>query len=249
MTTQEVIVLANHACDMIVSHRYEEAISELKVALVKNKAALANCYRKKRSKEELEVATPNYILQECMTMPVDSSSSCCKNDEETSFAGGLSFATSTGFVYNQPIRAPQKTTSPVTYHDITVTLSSILCFNLALAFHGFGMQQSQNLAERREILEKAASLYTLAQKITLAEESTHSDISFFLLAIVNNIGQIHRDLGQFGQADMYFDKALTLLMYWNDCNDWRVEDSALVQGFIGNTTHLVLKTSVTAKAA
>jgi tetratricopeptide (TPR) repeat protein len=122
-----------------------------------------------------------------------------------------------------------------------IHLSFVLLYNLALAHH-----LSAHLADqehRDRFFQRAKSLYELAYTIQMTEGIHVSVIEN--LALVNNLAQVHRDLGCDDLSRQCLEQLLSTLVFANDFN----VDVHQLDGFIGNIVPLILKENKYAAAA
>lgn len=136
-----------------------------------------------------------------------------------------------GFVFNEPIMVlPQSLETPG--YSYFVKLSFIQLYNLALSHHLCALKQPKP----KRFLQKALSLYELAYTIHVSE-----DVELTILqsmAIVNNLGHLHRRLNDQEKSTQCFENLLTTLMFVKDCGD---QDSyQLLDGFLSNVISLIL---------
>jgi hypothetical protein len=106
-----------------------------------------------------------------------------------------------------------------------------IIFNLALAHHLAGVENSCN----HVLLQKAVKLYELA--FTLAQTYGIGDDSIlFHLAIINNLGQLYKELKRNVLAGKCFHQLLSMLMCLLDSSD---DDPASYEEFFSNVYHLI----------
>mmetsp|Transcript_3689 Transcript_3689/g.8489 ORF Transcript_3689/g.8489 Transcript_3689/m.8489 type:complete len:201 (-) Transcript_3689:164-766(-) len=98
------------------------------------------------------------------------------------------------FIYDHGISIP---TSPTV--DIQ-TLSAILIFNTALAYHLAA--ESQDTPTHTESLKKAQRLYRLVYYVDTSTRSTGMPFQF---AVINNHGVVERKLGNTAVSNQFFD--------------------------------------------
>jgi hypothetical protein len=73
-----------------------------------------------------------------------------------------------------------------------------------LAHHLSGLKQDADNNSAK--LKKALTLYSIAQQLVVAEQRRlASDVTMFLLATFNNIGQIRKTLGETKVANDFFE--------------------------------------------
>ncbi len=140
----------------------------------------------------------------------------------TNLAGG-------DFIYRKPIRVPASYAHHAALQQSEVILPSIIIFNLALAHHLWGMKKksepqndASNCKNQRGLssvlLKKSAKLYGLAIQIQEGEvvtQGTKSYSTLFYLSCINNLGNVHRLLGDISSSERIYQQLLTMLMYLN----------------------------------
>ena len=138
------------------------------------------------------------------------------------------------YIYRKPIRIISSTQQK---DDSSV----ILLFNLALALHLEAIERKSKAA-----LGWALKLYEIGYTLQMQHRVrlTFSQI----LGLVNNCGQIHKQLGRERKANLFFGHLLSLLvMLAVDCG--QADQVEELDGFILTTSHLILKNPATAGAA
>jgi tetratricopeptide (TPR) repeat protein len=229
-STQQVVLLNNGAAALFETENYDEAVSMLKQAFAMNKSLVLVKKETSRSNNN------NNVLHKCCTSTVPDDTMTGDDDS------------SEDYIYRKPITIAVTSAINAGY-DIHVTLSAIIIFNLALAHHLSGMFLKYDANRNSENLEKAVTLYSLALQVVVAEQRRlASDVTMFLLAIFNNIGHIHKTLGETKVANSFFERMLITLLYLSECQGWEGSKS-LSECFFRNTTHLILKDLFTAEAA
>jgi hypothetical protein len=114
------------------------------------------------------------------------------------------------FVYDQPIRIPEALV--VDSGDTTCNFpskavcSAISIFNLALAYHLMALRSSQN---SQGFLKKSAKLYEFGMQIS-------TEKTFFYLAILNNLADVHRRLSDSRMSRRFCEELLQTLMVLAD---------------------------------
>eukprot|EP00977_Amphora_coffeiformis_P012502 scaffold3079_cov174-Amphora_coffeaeformis.AAC.13 len=148
--------------------------------------------------------------------------------------------TEAGFVFQEPIMVlPGSLESPS--YAFFVKLSFIQLYNLALSHHLCALQRSNP----EPFLRKALSLYELAYTIHVSE-----DVELTILqsmAIVNNLGHLHKQLDNIEKSQQCFENLLTTLMFVKDCGEQDCHQ--LLDGFLSNVMPLILCGSKPAPAA
>jgi hypothetical protein len=124
-----------------------------------------------------------------------------------------------GYIYSQPIFCAP--TFSHEGHHPGVTLMMIIIFNLALAHHLVCIlpsQHTQFLAfpsltsesqARHKLLSKALQLYELFYQLQMEREIFSTQA---MLAVANNVGEIHRFVGNHGKYDMCLRHLMSCIM-------------------------------------
>ena len=126
------------------------------------------------------------------------------------------------FVFEKPIRMP--TNIGTSYNEI-IFASCIVIFNLAIAYHLQGDNDS---------LARALKLYELS--FNLQREQQFDNNVLFILATVNNLGLIHKQLRDEHSSRMCFEHVLATLMYLTDCGE---ANDCNLDGFFRNISGVV----------
>jgi hypothetical protein len=151
---------------------------------------------------------------------------------------------SCGYLYCKPVYVPA--ISLQEGHEMGITLSLLVIFNLALAHQLSAMQQPQDYVKR---LEKSSQLYELVYQLQL-EQGSHNANQVnslrFTMIIANNSGEIHRMVNNVTKHAMCLQHLLSTMMHLIDSQ--YPEDYIELEGFLRNTSHLTLQ-NVCAKAA
>jgi tetratricopeptide (TPR) repeat protein len=149
------------------------------------------------------------------------------------------------FVYRQPIRVTPQ--SMQAGHNMGSTLPMIITFNLALAYHLPTIEEEGPI--NRDSLQKVLQLYELAYRWQLEDQCNEQVNSLsFTMTLINNLGGIHRAVGNHSKYVMCLQHLLSTMMFVVDCND-REEDSAIqMDGFFRNTSQLILHDQCAAAA-
>lgn len=145
-----------------------------------------------------------------------------------------------GFVFKEPIMVlPQSLIQPG--YTFYVKLSFIQLYNLALSHHLCALSKTNP----EPFLRKALALYELAYTIHVSE-----DIELTILqsmAIVNNLGHLHKELDDLDKSRQCFENLLTTLMFVKDCGEQ--DSNHMLDGFLSNVMPLILVGSKPAAAA
>jgi tetratricopeptide (TPR) repeat protein len=133
------------------------------------------------------------------------------------------------YLYQRAIRIPEAQCGH-SYRE-TVMASCIIVFNLALAHH-----LSSSLIE-------AVQLYELSFNIQLQEQLENNVL--YTLAVVNNLGLVHRLLRDEEASGKCFQHVLATLMLLTDCGQ---ASMGQLEGFFCNVTCLISETTVASAA-
>jgi hypothetical protein len=122
---------------------------------------------------------------------------------------------------------------------------SVAVFNLALAHHLGGMEDTPSSIN---LLQKAAKLYEFGVHIQEGHQSDdYSTGILFFLATLNNLGDVHRRLGNNMKSEQCFGQLLSILMFLSDSGEQA--SSSNLEVFFRSTFYLVSPTHVTAATA
>jgi hypothetical protein len=150
------------------------------------------------------------------------------------------------YIYHRPIVIPP---IPALIHSESpaskIAVMSVIIFNLALAHHLHGIADpdpSSNLTR----FAKAAKLYEIGFKL---QASQNDGFNFFSMAVLNNLGQVFRAVGQEEKAARCFSHLLSTLVFLVERHGGNDHSIACVDGFFRTTSHLVLTGKEAAAAA
>jgi hypothetical protein len=158
--------------------------------------------------------------------------------------------TSNDFVFTEPILVdPQDSVldSPSQTKRRLMKLTVILLFNMALSHHLKAMNSNETLSNRSSDLQRAYSLYELSCKTQVHQGVELSDIH--AMAHINNLGQIVAASGNKVIASKFFQRLLSHLILYMECTEQEERPRREVEGFIQNTSQLILHDPVLAPAA
>lgn len=128
-----------------------------------------------------------------------------------------------------------------------------ILFNLALCHHRLANNNTDTIdVERKSHLLKALAIYSLSCRIQLQEDMVLDDIH--LLSHINNMGTIHKELGNTEMSRRCWSRLLSHLVLYRELAREREDQSVsdlrtIVEGFHGNVTHLLLRDASTAPSA
>lgn len=131
------------------------------------------------------------------------------------------------FVYKRTILIPAD--MEMNYRE-SVLACCMIIFNLAIAYQ---------LRGDRESLMRAMKLYELS--FNLQRDQQFENNILFTLAIINNLGLVHRQLNDEHSAGKCFDHVLSTLMYLTDCGQ---ASECILEGFFYNVTGAISEPSI-----
>lgn len=117
-------------------------------------------------------------------------------------------------------------------------------FNLAVTHHRLGLLDNMP----KYHLTQAARVYRLAHDHMMADD-TRLTCPVMFMAILNNLGHIHLELGEWEHAHMYFENLLTTLLYTSMQGHGRSMNDDVQDYFFSNVTNMVLEPGQLAAAA
>jgi hypothetical protein len=215
-----MITSINDGACQIEAGDYRGAIVSLSMALKSSKASM--------ELEQVEQATEySFDLDLLMTQgPVD------KKERSTT-------DTDHHMAYSRPIHIPERLGHESGF-DAHVVFSAVAIFNLALAHHLGGMEDTPSSTN---LLKKAAKLYKFGVNI----QGLRSNGIIFFLATLNNLGDVHKRLGKTLKSEQNFKQLLSILMFLTGSGE-QVSSTDL-ELFFKNTFFLVSPTHGNAAAA
>jgi hypothetical protein len=151
-----------------------------------------------------------------------------------------------GFVFSNPILVDEADVGCGDRRSL-LKVFLIIVFNVGLIHH-IQSYQVDSATNRSAIQTKALRSYALAYKILLNERLELSIV--FVMAIVNNIGQLHASQGNELKARVCFRQLLShLLLYTDKCKlqEWRSPQD--LEGFYQNAMGAMLLDPEVAPAA
>jgi tetratricopeptide (TPR) repeat protein len=112
-------------------------------------------------------------------------------------------------------------------------------FNLATCQYWRGLQ---NLENSSQYLDTARQLYELVYEMQINDDCTVV-VPSLLLATLNNLGKIFRNVGHEAKSEKCFEHLLKGLVYFTssqDIDDFTLVNAELKEDFLANTMHLIL---------
>jgi hypothetical protein len=125
-------------------------------------------------------------------------------------------------------------------------------YNMALAHHMNALFNCTEQDDRQAGLDQAVALYELAYNVHMQEEDANLSVEF-TMAIVNNLGHIHRLKGDETKADQCFNHLLSTILFLQSYNGSSSSSNnnttcQTPEVFVQSVTHLILKASAAAAA-
>jgi hypothetical protein len=154
------------------------------------------------------------------------------------------------FVFTEPILVDPEDSvpeSPSQIKSCLMKLTVILIFNMALSHHLKAMNSNETPSNRSSDLQRAFALYKLSCKTQVHQGVELSDIH--AMAHVNNLGQIVAASGKNDIARQFFQRLLSQLILYMECTEQEERPRREVEGFIQNTSQLILHDPGLAPAA
>lgn len=136
------------------------------------------------------------------------------------------------YLYQQAARIPLHVGSN---YRAAVLVSTLVTFNLALAYQLMSTYKAAEPTEAQILLMKAVKLYELA--FSMQQEEGFDNNALFTLATVNNLGLIHSQLNDRTAANQCFQYLLTTLLYLRDSSN----GNELFDGFFRNANSMIPK--------
>lgn len=141
------------------------------------------------------------------------------------------------YIYSNPLMIQPSATENVS----ALTLSVVVSFNLAMAYHLISRERtdllhSSGVQTRDKFMRQALQLYQYSFRLQRTQaKSIHTPL--FFMACINNIGMLFLDMGEVEKGSQCFNHLLALLMYMNTVgtadrsnfasffrNSWRFHD-------------------------
>jgi tetratricopeptide (TPR) repeat protein len=207
---QIVISLNNHGASLIDAGRALDAITILKSALKSSKQLVLS-----RPPQDASVMQGH----ECSLDEMMSKNAACITKGSD---------TNSGFVHRRSLHVQEHKLRNLPSEMIVAVA---IIFNLALAHHLTGVENSCNPV----LLQKAVKLYEHALDLAQAH-GIGGDSVLFHLAIINNLGQLYKELKRNVLAGKCFHQLLSMLMY---LLEWSEDDPASYEEFFSNVYHLI----------
>jgi hypothetical protein len=247
--------LNNRGAAMIETYQFDEAIAALVKALKLSEQSANDkaCSCKFCSLDGCLSAnhTGPLIKQDrqdsqSMIDKVKTSSHClhCPTEEDSSMDESLSQSLG-GYMYSKPIHVD--TNSIKEGHNMGITLSQIIIFNLALAhqLEATAQRPSSTTSPNLRVLQKSLKLYELAYQLhfdSAIDKNECDDIDNignvrFMMIVTNNLGEIHRIASCRTKHEVCLQHLLQTIMYLVDRQ--HSIDSVELDGYLRNTSQIL----------
>mmetsp|Transcript_20807 Transcript_20807/g.33529 ORF Transcript_20807/g.33529 Transcript_20807/m.33529 type:complete len:240 (+) Transcript_20807:479-1198(+) len=150
----------------------------------------------------------------------------------------MPLSTSTEGLYLSPLYLSES--ADYDRYDTSVEASVAIMYNLALAHH-LNALFGTAAANRETALDQAISLYELAYNVHMQEEDADLSVEF-TMAVVNNLGHIHRLKGDEAKADKCFHHLLSTMLFLRSYGS--ADSKCVAEPFVHSITHLILQDTV-----
>ena len=256
MEQPDAITLNNHGAWSITCGNYDYAIKILSTAI--------KCLRASNNEEAGSPTIVECNLHRFMADDHDNNDLDISNDKiQTDHADDFhSVLHQQRFIHQKPIEIPSWYSQlPGSQSNTTVTTTII--FNLALAYHLSGVTTIANhttcvisattssstnriTSQTRSRLTTAATLYEQSLVMNWMKREEEAWAPHFLLATLNNLGQVYDALGHRETSEKWNRRLLQCLMLFSDVSVGQLRD---MEGFFGSVTHLIFRESPAPAAA
>ena len=254
-----VYYLNNKSCGFIKQGLYEEATENLKIALEKaREIAMDSCSKRQgRSESVGRPCHPTSVCKEyrdmCQRKPVKLHSASCSESDS--------------FVFRTPVFVDETRCDEDPYVS---NASCYIVFNLSLAYHLMALENRDDKEETNKYLAVAKSLYELTFRMQHTHKNDSNSSSDILLtaAVLNNISAVHNALNNKNEMQQCLELLLSSLVLLVDTrclpplpprnstiSSTEEEDHTshhvqkMLDGFVGNVMHLLIKNPMAASAA
>ena len=185
---------------LVKALRLYEEVADAYVACTCNHCRLEYCIARSRRSRGSSTQSSSMYCSTCMDIDDD--------EEADSRSGNISG----GYIYRRPIYC-----SPTFSHEghhPGVTLMMIIVFNLALAHHLVSITSphfapTPMASEIHTRLSKALQLYELFYQLQMEREIFSTQA---MLAVANNVGEIHRIVGNRSKYQMCLEHLMSCIM-------------------------------------
>jgi tetratricopeptide (TPR) repeat protein len=206
---RNIVSLNNRAAFFIKTERYKRGIESLVIALRKSEESHAMPREESDDDCSIDDCIEDKYCAFYSPPQEEQGASYNKNNEE---GGGLEDDDDDDvdlFVYRKPIYIPKHAKRS------RVMVSLIILYNMALANHLIALEEEDDEEDEEEEtncckeqrLSKAFRLYELAYKLQLAVGDQAGTL--FALFLLNNLGQIHKAMGNVNKSRQCFERVLS----------------------------------------
>jgi tetratricopeptide (TPR) repeat protein len=224
---QSIIDMNNEAALLTENGLYKEALKTLDVALSKLQKSLSN------DDGDLEMAfVPHSAVREQPQKPIS------HFDDDAEMDGD--------FIYRSPIRSNGNGNSNSTSseeEEVDLDVSIIILFNMALANHLRAIEGKNGVNTQR--LRKALKLYEFSFLMQMRGSGQLNMTQ--VLALVNNCGQIYKQLNLERKASKFFQHLLSTIMTMVEIGE--AQEVEQMDGFLWTASQLILVDPALAPAA
>jgi hypothetical protein len=227
---QSIIEMNNRAALLMENGLYKEAIEVLDNTLMTKQDILRNDGQE--ALEHTSSAKDLHLFQDSIGQsprkPLTTVVNFESNDED--------------FIYRSPIRATELPEEDGDEDFDEFTVSVVIIFNMALSHH---LRAIQGRKVNQTRLRKALKLYELSFFMQMKGEGQLSTTQ--ALALVNNCGQIYKQLDRQRKANKFFQLMLSTLMAMIEGGE--AEEVDELEGFMWNASRIILMDPALAPAA
>jgi len=228
-----IAMLNNQGLLHLEQGHYLEAVHHLTNALTLVKTALytnpscdeLSCGMDEWMCEPIQLRCGTPYTSECAATSPSSVLAAATNE-------GTSYLKDMSSHVHAPQHAPTMCTRavvlPITDDDAIISqcASTGLIYNLALAKHLQAMQYEHTNRNLCDVyLQKAVSLYRLANAIQIEQGLNADDNTIFALAVANNLAVIYNSRGHTEAAHHLYEHMLSICIYTIDCRRSRMSHS------------------------
>jgi hypothetical protein len=128
-------------------------------------------------------------------------------------------------------------------HQTAEVLAYVLLYNIALAWHLKGMDTCDG-KQKHHALGRAREFYAFSKSIASGGRVVINDTLY--MALVNNSGHVHFELGETEEANQCFQALLEAIMLMVERSERQEQD---LDGFISNIVPIVLRQEESAPGA
>ena len=250
-----VYYLNNKSCCFIKQGLYEEATENLKIALERaREIALVSSSKERDRSISVRRSCPP-------TSACDEFKYTCHSESKKLHT--TSSESDSSFVFRTPVFVDE------TMCDEDPNLSNASCyivFNLSLAYHLKALENKEDKGEANKFLSVARNLYELTFRMQNANNSESSDL-LLTAAVLNNISTVHNALNNKNEMHACLQLLLSALVILVDTrclppllpsntttssttdNTHPQHIKNILDGFVGNVMHLIIRDPFAASAA